>query len=114
MSRVYEEAEAAVAGSLSKEWSEEVEEEISQSINLVVKTFIEAGSVPAHAAQALEQALLYQLVDLGPIAQCLMDPNVTSVHICGPDEIHVRRNGVLEQSPHDFLSEEAFLVFTKK
>ena len=67
------------------------------------------GVQPVAPDADLVEALLDEMVGLGPLEALRRDPDVTDILVNRYDDVHVERNGRLEAAPVAFVSENHFL-----
>lgn len=75
--------------------------EVLSPLRLVEKNF-------SHLSQPEQNRILAELEGMGPIAELLLDTNVTDILVSSPEEIWVERNGKLELHHDRFASQLSY------
>lgn len=77
-------------------------ERLRQSVSIIVNADGEAANLEPSQRLAVVEAILDEIVGLGPLEQLLADPAISDVLVNAFDKIYIERNGKLELTPIRF------------
>ena len=114
------ESERTIADQLIRDVSEQFKEEISkcglteeiqEKIRLYVRSTITKLDYDDYSVKIrIEKVVLSSIIGLGPIDPFLHDPSVTEIIVQRYNCISVERNGLVEETDAEFVSEEHLMT----